>query len=464
MKSIFSKARCILTGALLILSVNMTSAQNQYPEGSPVAINGKLKVENGQLVNECGYPTQLRGMSTHGLAWYRNTYNESSIKAMVEDWNISIFRIAVYTHENAGYCKEQGESGYASWFTRENCHDKVNELVDLCAKYGIYCLIDWHVLNEGSGNPMFTIEWAKQFWEYMSKQHAGKKHVLYEICNEPNGATGTWTNIKKFANTIIPLIRNNDPNTVIICGTPSWSQNVDDPADDPLAYDNIMYTLHFYSGSHNSTLRKIANYALGKGVALFVTEFGTSLASGGGGVYTAECDRWFDWMNQNNISWCNWSFCDKDETSAALVVGSSSKQEWNNTTKSGSYIKSKLLENYKDSFVACTDTTPYYVSPVESPDVPEKEPEKISDDTTSVKDYDLSLDVKIYPNPSEDGSFSVEAPFEVQKVVLTDLNGREIEVFESNSTNYITHNLMKGIYLVKVYGSKFVTVKRFVKN
>ena len=54
----------------------------QYPENSPLALNGKLKVEYGKMVNECGYPTQLRGMSTHGLAWNKNTYNESSIKTL----------------------------------------------------------------------------------------------------------------------------------------------------------------------------------------------------------------------------------------------------------------------------------------------------------------------------------------------------------------------------------------------
>ena len=455
MKNIKNFAKGILSCALMLITSNVM-AENQYPEGSPVAINGKLKVENGTMVNECGYPTQLRGMSTHGLAWNQNTYNESSIKALVEDWHVSIFRIAVYTHEWGGYCKTQEDNPSQFWKTKDEYHELIDNLVDICGKYGIYCLIDWHVLNEGSGNPLTTLEDAKIFWDYMSKKHAGEDHVIYEICNEPNGSSGSWANIKKYADTIIPLIRENDPNTIVVCGTPSWSQNVNEAANSPLSeeYGNVMYTLHFYSGTHKLALRKVGDAAIKKGLALFVTEFGTTNSDGNGTVNTTETDNWMNWMDKNNISWCNWSFSDKSESSAALKSGSANSQNWNNVSTSGEYIKSKLAE--PNTFVACTDTTPYYEAPVE-------ETEEVKD-TTSVKEVDGAANVVLYPNPSDDGSFSIKSPFEVEKVAVLDLSGRELEVFEKSNTIYITHNLMKGVYLVKVYGSKFVTVKRFVKN
>lgn len=437
-------AKGIVACCMLLLSSIMAYAE--YPDGSPVAINGKLKVENGQLVNECGYPTQLRGMSTHGLAWNPDAYTEESIKTLVEDWNISLFRIAVYTHEWGGYTTNQ-------WRSRDEYHQIIDNLVSICGKYGIYCLIDWHVLNQGSGNPYNTIEDATYFWSYMSRNHREDKHVIYEICNEPNGNTVKWSNVKKYADEIIPLIRKADPYTIIVCGTPTWSQDVDEAAKNPLQYDNIMYALHFYSGTHTDYLRSKANTALSKGLAIFVTEFGTSKADGSGGVYFDECNKWMKWMDDNNISWANWSFCDKKETSAALKPNAVSSGNWNDVSESGEYIKSKLAEPYKEKFQKCDSQGGELIFP-----------ELLCDTCHSVEDINNEIAVNIFPNPIEE-SFTIDAPFQVERIVIYDMLGKEVERIENlNNDNYITHNLQKGIYQVKIYGSKFITVKKLIKK
>lgn len=314
-------------------STTLRSATS-YPEGSPVFHNGKLSVSGTQMVNECGKAIQLRGMSSHGLAWTPAAYTEESITALVNEWNIDLFRIAVYTHEWGGYCMTGGQQ----WKTPEEFNIYIDELVDICGKLGIYCLIDWHVLNGGSGNPNNTLDLAVPFWKYMSEKHKDDIHVIYEICNEPNGNSVTWDVVKKYADTVIPVIRENDPDKIIVCGSPTWSQDVDKAAEDPLQYDNIMYTLHFYAGTHDSYLIQKAETAMSKGLAIFVTEFGTSRADGNGGVFASECDVWMKWMEKNKISWANWSFVDKNETSAALVPGAVSKKNWVDLSVSGKYI------------------------------------------------------------------------------------------------------------------------------
>lgn len=309
-----------------------------YPEGSAVFHNGKLSVQGTHMVNECGKPVQLRGMSSHGLAWTPAAYTEESITALVDKWNIDLFRIAIYTHEWGGYCM----TGSNQWKTPEEYNEYIDGLVDICGKLGIYCLIDWHVLNQGSGDPNNTLDEAIPFWDYMSKKHKDDIHVIYEICNEPNGGGVDWETVKEYADTVIPVIRKNDPEKIVVCGSPTWSQDVDKAADDPLEYDNIMYTLHFYAGTHFQYLRDKAEYAMNKGLAIFVTEFGTSKADGNGGVFTEECDEWMKWMDKYMISWANWSFVDKNETSAGLVPGSVAKKQWTNLSASGKYIMSNL--------------------------------------------------------------------------------------------------------------------------
>jgi aryl-phospho-beta-D-glucosidase BglC (GH1 family) len=320
------------------------AAYAQYPAGSPVAINGKLKIVGNQLSNECGNPVQLRGMSTHGPQWFQNCYTTASLDALVNDWGIDVYRIAMYVEEG-GYVNNP--TYWKNW---------IDTMVEECAKRGVYCLIDWHVLNPGDPNANITA--AREFWTYMSAKHSGKKHVLYEIANEPNGVT--WDRVKTYANDIIPRIRANDPSTVVIVGTPTWSQDVDVAANSPLNYSNLMYALHFYSGTHTQWLRDKANTALAKGLALYVTEFGTSQASGDGGPYLEETQRWIDWMASNKISWANWSFADKAEVSASLSPGACAGGNWNTTTQSGAFIKQRILSP-ADNF-NCSSTTSYTIT------------------------------------------------------------------------------------------------------
>lgn len=318
----------------------------QYPSGSPVAINGKLSVSGTKLVNECGNPVQLRGMSSHGVHWFTQCYSDASLNALVNNWGIDVFRIAMYVQEG-GYINNPSQ--WKTW---------IDNMVDLCGSKGIYCIIDWHILNPGDPNANLTE--ARDFWSYMSQKHAGKDHVLYEIANEPNGVS--WSTVKNYANDIIPRIRANDASTIIIVGTPTWSQDVDVAANDPLSFSNLMYALHFYSGTHGASLRTKADNAISRGLALFVTEFGTSAADGNGGPFLSpQTDEWMSWMNTKGLSWINWSFADKNETSAALSINACGAGNWNSTSTSGTYIKNKILTP-ADNFICNNTGTNYTIT------------------------------------------------------------------------------------------------------
>ncbi|MCE9688570.1 glycoside hydrolase family 5 protein, partial [Shewanella sp. AS16] len=94
------------------------------------------------------------------------------------------------------------------------------------------------------------------------------------------------------AEDILSVIRKNSPKNIVIVGTGTWSQDVNDAADNQLKDGNVMYALHFYAGTHGQSLRDKADYALSKGAPIFVTEWGTSDASGNGGVYLDQSREW----------------------------------------------------------------------------------------------------------------------------------------------------------------------------
>ncbi len=178
----------------------------------------------------------------------------------------------------------------------------------------------------------------------MAQRYGDKPNVIYEIYNEPTNA-GWSSMIKPYSEAVIAEIRKHDPDNIIVCGTPNWSQRVDEAAFDPITkFENIAYSLHFYAGTHKQSLRNIATTALNKGIALFVTEFGTCDASGNGNFDPAETQIWWQFLDENKISWCNWSVADKDETASVIKPGSSVNGGWSvsNLTASGALVRSEL--------------------------------------------------------------------------------------------------------------------------
>lgn len=304
------------------------------PKGTtPVSQHGQLSVKNGQLVDKSGKGYQLRGMSTHGLTWFPEFVNESAFKTLRDDWNTNVVRLAMYVDEwGNGQCYMGNKSGSL---------ELLEKGVDICIKLDMYVIIDWHVLNPGDPSK-YTNE-AKSFFETVSKRYAKYPNVIYEICNEPNGGASWSSNIKPYAEKIIPVIRKNAPNSVIIVGTPTWSQEIDKPLSDPLNYKNVMYAFHFYAATH-AGLRSNVENCVAQGLPVFVSEFGTCDASGGGANDFNETQKWLSYFDKQGISYCNWSICNKDETCSVLRPGTSANGNWSESdlTENGKWIRNWL--------------------------------------------------------------------------------------------------------------------------
>ena len=299
----------VLLFALLALLVLPAVA---FAESGPDAPSrcGALRVTDGKLTDAAGNPVQLRGVSTHGIAWYPDYVNAECFRQLRE-WGANVIRLAMYTEEYGGYCAGGDQRA-------------LKELIDRGVKCAtdadMYVIIDWHILSDG--NPLNHREEAKAFFDEMSARYADHANVLYEICNEPNNGT-PWSDVKRYAQQIIPIIRAHDPDAVILVGTPNWCQYIGDAAADPIEdFDNIMYTMHFYAASHKADLRdELTRAALG-GLPVFVSEYGICDASGNGSIDEAEANRWVELMDGLGVSYVNWNLSNKDESSAMFAPGS----------------------------------------------------------------------------------------------------------------------------------------------
>ena len=273
---------------------------------------GRLHVEGTYLADKDDKLVQLRGVSTHGLGWFPQYVNEAAIRQFNEEWGCNVFRLAMYTAEGAGYCTNGDDQ-------KKKLKDLVHKGVKAAIEEDMYVIIDWHVLQDQDPNK-YKDE-AKKFFEEMAKTYKDDPHVIYEICNEPNGGT-TWSMIKKYALEVIPVIRKYAPNAIIIVGTPTWSQDVDIAAKDPITeYDNVMYALHFYASTHTDSLRNKCKTAVKKGLPIFVTEYGICEASGNGAINEKQANLWIDLLDSYGISHVMWNLANKNESSSMIAAG-----------------------------------------------------------------------------------------------------------------------------------------------
>lgn len=323
----------ILLPCLALLFV-LASCSDDIPQ-TPIQINGALSVKGNQIINKDGEAVSLAGNS---LFW-SNTgwggedfYQTSVVDWLYEDWGATIVRAAMGVDKEGGYIVDATNK------------EKTMTIVDAAIDKGMYVIIDWH-----SHYAEHYEKEAITFFQDMATLYGKHANVIYEIYNEPLDTTSWERTIKPYAEAVIKAIRAIDPDNLIIVGSSTWSQDVDEVSKNPITdYSNIAYTLHFYAGSHGQELRDKAQVALDNGIALMVTEWGSVNADGDGAVAESSVQEWMDFLCKNKISHCNWAINDKQEGASAVKPQANDSGNWtsDDLTPSGILVKDLIL-NWK---------------------------------------------------------------------------------------------------------------------
>lgn len=317
-------------------SVQSSSVQSSVAGTTPIARHGRLQVCGNQLCNQYNTPVQLRGMSTHGIQWYGwgSCLTEGSLDALANDWKADILRIAMYVQEG-GY--ETDPAGYTA---------QVSRLIDEATERGMYALVDFHQLSPG--DPNYNLQNAKNFFRDIVQAHSSKTNVIYDVANEPNGVS--WAGIKSYAEQVIPVIRQYNPNAVVLVGTHGWGsmgisdgRTAQDIYQNPVNATNIMYTFHFYAASHGQAYRDNLIWAAQR-LPVFVTEFGSQDYTGDGANDFTSTQQYLDILNQYKISWTNWNYSDDFRSGAVWKTGSCSSNNWSssNLKEAGLWMRDKM--------------------------------------------------------------------------------------------------------------------------
>lgn len=105
-----------------------------------------LQVQGTKIVNSKGKTVNLRGVSTHGIAWFPQYVNKKAFRSFRKNGGHTI-RLAIYSDPVPGYQK--------------SLYSKVEEGVKAATDLGMYVILDWHILSDG--NPRQISQKQKNF-------------------------------------------------------------------------------------------------------------------------------------------------------------------------------------------------------------------------------------------------------------------------------------------------------------
>ena len=290
-----------------------------------VAEYGRLKLVGNQLSSEKGEAVQLKGFNTGVITTDDDACIDRSAFKNMKKWGCQSVRLnySPSTHSNA-------------------LLEKLKNYIDICAEFGMYAIVDWHVFKENTtptGVPMDYVKDATDFFGTISAyaKEKGYIHVIYEICNEPEDLE--WKYIKEYADIILPVIESNDPGAIVIVGTSDWSQRLTPVLNDPINADDydlgIMYAFHYSACSHLQLLSEIIMTV--DRLPIFVSDWSSSdYKYDPDKVCAQESEQLFKYMNgsKTKVSWNYWKWGDEDG------IWKNCKDGFNveNLTETGSFI------------------------------------------------------------------------------------------------------------------------------
>jgi endoglucanase len=251
------------------------------------------------------------------LNWESTGYAEnlSALTWMRDNWNLTVIRAAMGVEPAGAYLSDPNRA-----------RGQVERIINNAVAAGVYVIVDWHAHEAQNHRAQ-----AVAFFSDLARRYGHLPNVIWEPFNEPLQVS--WTGVvKPYHEAVVSAIRGADPDNIVVLGTPTWSQGVDQAAASPLAGSNLMYTLHFYSCSHGAWLRDRGTAAIRAGLPLFVTEWGASHADGGtdGRTCLPEAQAWVDWMRSNGVSWTAWKLSTGSDSTNLLASGAPVSGGWNN--------------------------------------------------------------------------------------------------------------------------------------
>lgn len=154
---------------------------------------------------------------------------------------------------------------------------RLDDAIGWCREFGIYVILDMHDapggqtgdnIDDSYGYPWLLESEASQqlfcdIWKKIAEYYRNEPMILgYDLINEPiapyfDNMDELNAKLEPLHKRVTAVIREVDPNHIIMLGAPQWNGNFE-PFSDSTFDDNMMYTCHRYGG--DASVAAIQNF------------------------------------------------------------------------------------------------------------------------------------------------------------------------------------------------------------
>jgi len=230
------------------------------------------------------------------------------------------------------------DEDYMGLVSAQDGFKRLDDVIGWCREFGIYVILDMHDapggqtgdnIDDSYGYPwLFESEKSQQLfcdiWKKIAQYYRNEPVILgYDLINEP--IAPYFENIDELNARLEPLhkrvtavIREVDPNHIIMFGAPQWNGNFK-PFSDSVFDDNIMYTCHRYGGDASvDAIRNFIEFRDRVNLPMYMGEIGHNT------------DEWQEnfckAMEESNIGYTFWPY---KKLHNSCMVGIRAPQDWN---------------------------------------------------------------------------------------------------------------------------------------
>lgn len=219
------------------------------------------------------------------------------IERAVRELHANVVRIPVHP----------GEDGITGFFVDPGAYFTKHLLpaIDKCEELGVYAIVDLHYVSD---YPKLQAKVA-EFWRFVTPKLKGRRHVLFEIFNEPVRPSDWKTWRDTVAQPTVDLVRGLGAKNLVIVGGPEWCTKLAKAAEYPVSGKNIAYAAHIYPRQAPATWDRDFGPLLDR-FPVFVTEWGyePGAPNGVSGTTSGFGVPMRAWLDRHGLSWTAWVF------------------------------------------------------------------------------------------------------------------------------------------------------------
>jgi endoglucanase len=259
--------------------------------------HGKLHKDGQYLKDSNGNIVELRGVCLMHIPTLVDKLHTYNVLKTLKYYGVNLVRLpALSNYIVSASIDKYDKSCYGYKNNKEEIKNGMDKIIEWCEELGLYVVLDYHFLERDGDLANYKAD-AVDFFTYFSNKYKDSPNVLYEIVNEPFGATvSTYLD---FVSSVRNAIKSNVIDPIMIVGSTGGSSLAGNVTLANAGITDVFYSVHNYTGNGQDETLYINLY--NAGYPLFITEWGNSEYSGTNNGKDEVAIKTLDFFHQNKI-------------------------------------------------------------------------------------------------------------------------------------------------------------------